>query len=145
MYLGQPWYVRGYYGAWDDCQIQSQDANPSADASCALLGQLLGSRLGVVSGEIRVPLIQQIVIGALAFPPIETFVFGDAGLTWSSTTNPTLTRGVPNDPTDRGIVTSAGVGARVNVLGLMVVEIDYVNGFQRDRGWHWQFNFSPGF
>ena len=39
------------------------------------------------------------------------------------------------DPLERGIMTSAGVGARVNVFGIMVVEIDYVNGFARDRGW----------
>jgi hypothetical protein len=98
-----------------------------------------------VSGEIRVPLIRQLVIGSIGFPPIETFVFGDAGLSWSRSTSPSLVRGVPSDPLERGIMTSAGVGARLNVLGLVVVEIDYVNGFQRDRGWHWQFNFSPGF
>ena len=143
MYLGQPWYVRGYYGAWEDCQRGTQEGGSSSD--CNLLGQLIGSRVGVVSAELRVPLIQQIVIGAISFPPIETFVFGDAGLTWTSSTTPTLTRGVPSDPSERGVMTSAGVGARVNVLGLMVVEIDYVNGFQRDRGWHWQFSFAPGF
>lgn len=145
MYLGQPWYVRGYYGAWEDCQVSAQQGAESADSNCALLQQLLGSRLGVVSGEIRVPLIRQLVIGSIGFPPIETFVFGDAGLSWSRSTSPSLVRGVPSDPLERGIMTSAGVGARLNVLGLVVVEIDYVNGFQRDRGWHWQFNFSPGF
>jgi hypothetical protein len=25
------------------------------------------------------------------------------------------------------------------------VEADYVNAFERDRGWHWQFSFQPGF
>ena len=23
--------------------------------------------------------------------------------------------------------------------------VNYVNAFERDRGWHWQFNFVPGF
>src|SRR5690606_35838588 len=50
MYLGQPWYVRGYYGVWSDCQNSGSSGDTQ---SCEVLQQLLGSRLGVVSGEIR--------------------------------------------------------------------------------------------
>jgi hypothetical protein len=49
------------------------------------------------------------------------------------------------DPT-RKPLTSAGVGLRVNVLGYVVLGIDYVKPFQRpQKGWYWQFSFYPGF
>jgi hypothetical protein len=42
-------------------------------------------------------------------------------------------------------VKSVGAGARVNLFGYAVVEIDYVKPLDRPRkGWIWQFNFSPG-
>jgi hypothetical protein len=91
-------------------------------------------------------LIRQLVVGSsLGLPPIEGFLFADGGVAWNKATDPTLTRGVPTTATDRGLMTSAGAGARVNLFGIMVVEIDYVNAFERDKGWHWQFNFVPGF
>ena len=46
---------------------------------------------------------------------------------------------------ERGVMTSTGVGARVNLFGYMVVEIDYVRAFGLDNGWQWQFNAIPGF
>ena len=42
-------------------------------------------------------------------------------------------------------MTSAGAGARVNLFGYMVVEIDYLRAFALDDGWRWAFNFLPGF
>jgi Tol biopolymer transport system component len=141
LFLGQPWYVRGYYGAWSECQ-QSQGQSPD----CLLLGQLFGSRINVASAELRFPLIRQLVVGtSMGFPPIEGFLFGDAGMAWRRETSPTFFRGVPDDPARRGLMTSAGVGARANLFGMVVVEIDYVNAFERERGWHWQFSFIPGF
>jgi len=141
LYLGQPWYVRGYYDTYSRCQ-QSQ----GRDADCRVLGQLFGSRLAVAGAEIRFPLIRQLVVGtSMGFPPIEGFLFADAGLAWSQATNPTFTTGVPASPGERGIMSSYGAGARINLFGMMVVEIDYVNPLASDRGWHWQFNFVPGF
>jgi hypothetical protein len=37
------------------------------------------------------------------------------------------------------------VGARVNLFGYMVLEIDYVRAFALDNGWQWQFSAIPGF
>ena len=42
-------------------------------------------------------------------------------------------------------MSSIGAGARVNVFGYAVVEVDYVKPLDRDKGWHWVFNFTPGF
>jgi hypothetical protein len=147
MYLGQPWYVRGYYNTYNEC---TQSQGRSAD--CAVLQQLFGSRLAVTSAELRFPLIRQLVVGtSMGFPPIEGFLFADAGMAWTQASTPTFIRGVPLQPEDplarprRGIMTSYGAGARVNLFGMMIVEIDYVNPVASDRGWHWQFGFVPGF
>ena len=41
---------------------------------------------------------------------------------------------------------SFGAAMRVNVLGFMVAEIDYVRPLDRPgRGWLWQFSLRPGF
>jgi hypothetical protein len=61
------------------------------------------------------------------------------------TTEPVFRRGIQEDPTQRGFLTSAGVGARVNLFGYFILEVDYVNAYQRERGWHWQFALQPGF
>jgi hypothetical protein len=37
------------------------------------------------------------------------------------------------------------VGARLNLFGYMVVELDYLRAFALDRGWSWQFNLLPGY
>jgi hypothetical protein len=46
---------------------------------------------------------------------------------------------------DRGILSSVGVGSRINVFGYLIVEVDFVRPLDRPRGWHWQFAFQPGF
>jgi Tol biopolymer transport system component len=140
-YLGQPWYVRGYYQAYDDC-TRAGGTGPS----CALLDQLLGSRVGVAKAELRFPLARQVTIGpGITFPPVEGFGFVDAGVAWGSGTRPVLTRGVPAGETERGIMSSAGVGARMNLFGYLVAEVDYLRAFALDRGWRWQLNLLPGF
>jgi hypothetical protein len=142
LYLGDPWYIRGYSNTYSEC-TQGEQINTN---DCEVLSNLFGSRIGLVNTEIRFPLIRQLVIGtSLGLPPIEGFLFGDAGIAWNSGTTPTAVRGVPADASERGILTSAGAGARVNLFGILILEVDYVNAFQRDRGWHWQFGFVPGF
>lgn len=139
-YLGQPWYVRGYNDVYSDC-LQAGQGNV-----CELLNNLLGSRMAVASAELRFPLFTQLVVGSsLGLPPIEGIIFGDAGIAWDKSTTPVFRRGVPLDTSERGIISSAGVGARVNLLGLLIFEVDYLRAFDRDDGWRWNFNFTPGF
>lgn len=141
-YLGYPWYLRGYYDVYGSC-LNSSGSN----ADCQLLNQLFGSRIGVASAEIRFPLIRQLVLGtSMAFPPVEGFGFFDAGVAWTGDASPRFQRGADGlGPDQRGILTSAGVGARINVFGYIIAEINYVNAFERRDGWRWQFNFQPGF
>jgi outer membrane protein assembly factor BamA len=102
----------------------------------------------VASAEVRFPLVRYLVLGTImAFPPVEGFGFVDAGMAWTGDASPRLQRG-PDRPRCRmseGILTSAGVGARINVFGYIIAEINYVNAFERENGWRWQFNFQPGF
>lgn len=140
-YLGQPWFVRGYYGVYNDCGRESGEG-----PSCDVLGQLFGSRVGVARAELRFPLFKQLVVGpGVGFPPVEGFGFFDAGVAWTNATRPTLTRGIPSNPLDRGVISSAGVGARVNLFGYMVAELDYLRAFALENGWRWQFNLLPGY
>jgi outer membrane protein assembly factor BamA len=137
-WLGYPYYMRGYYSAYSDCRDQSVDG-------CRLYSSMLGTRLAVVNAELRFPLIRALVIGPIGFPPIEGIAFYDAGVAWDRSTTPVFQRGTPLDPSERGILTSTGVGARVNLLGFAVLEVDYVKPLDSTRDWHWQFAFQPGF
>ncbi len=149
IYLGYPFLIRGY-GAGDlnnECQ-ESLRGGLTNHPSCRLFDQLIGSRIGVVNAEIRFPLVRALVLGfaPVGFPPIEGIAFADAGVAWNQEADPVLRRGIaPNPRLERPFVTSVGVGARINLFGYFVLEVDYVNPLDRPRGWHWQFGFQPGF
>lgn len=161
IYAGWPFLMRGYSrdNVGDACR-NDQNAGEEGSVECALYNsQLIGSRVAVGNVEVRLPVFRQILIGrSLALPPVEGFAFYDAGTAWGTAlfntadgsrvaikSDPTWEIGVPSDPTEHGIVTSAGVGARINLFGYVIIETVYVNGFQRDRGWHWEFALQPGF
>jgi outer membrane protein assembly factor BamA len=109
----------------------------------------------VANAELRFPLIRQVVVGGgLGLPPIEGIAFFDAGTAFGDVlaggdqvtqTRPNFQRGPAADPSDRGLFTSAGVGARMNLFGYAVLEGVYVNALDRPTGWHWQFSLQPGF
>jgi Tol biopolymer transport system component len=154
IYLGWPFLMRGY--AREDVAEQCAPTLPTGGAECDLYyDELAGSRVALANLELRVPLIRQLVVGnTLGLPPVEGFVFADAGTAWGKVLSPagqiietsfSFRRGIQDELSERGILTSAGAGARVNLFGYFVLEAVYVKGFERDRGWHWQFALQPGF
>jgi hypothetical protein len=146
IYLGQPQLMRGYdYNRLrQDCR--DQQATPETTGACEVFNQQFGSHVAVTNLELRFPLIGALVLGTgMGFPPIEGFAFFDAGVAWGIGTSPAFATGIQADEGDRGILSSYGVGARINLFGYAVVEIDYVNPVVGDRGWHWQFALQPGF
>ncbi|HEV2130614.1 MAG TPA: BamA/TamA family outer membrane protein, partial [Longimicrobiaceae bacterium] len=150
LFLGYPSLLRGYeYGSVADACVaglRQDNAVETEIPSCQVLDQLFGSRVAVASAELRFPLIRQIVFGGgFGLPPIEGFGFFDAGVSWTRDTDPVFARGLRPEEADRGIFTSIGVGARINLFGYLILEVDYVNPLDRERGWHWQFAAQPGF
>ena len=137
VFLGQQGLVRGY-------DVGSFDANECVEVdllSCDAFERTLGSRVGIVSAEIRFPLLGLFSRKSFYGPfPLEMAFFGDAGVAWNSTQKPRFAGG------NRDWVRSAGVALRANVLGYAIAEIDYVRPLDRSRrGWVWQFGLTPGF
>ena len=140
LFLGQGQLVRGY---------MSRSFN-DAETYGAFLDRLLGSRLALASAEVRLPLLGVPQLGLLSFPylPTELVFFADAGLAWGR--SPFF--GIGNVPTDEELagrdvceiqrcygttfseqkpVFSAGVSARVNLLGAIILEPYYALPFSR--------------
>jgi outer membrane protein assembly factor BamA len=138
LYLGYPHLVRGY----DIDTFDSRDCPGDFEDTCPIFDQLEGSRLAVVNAEIRFPLLGLLGGGSYYGPfPIEAALFADAGVAWTRNDKATFL----GDGT-REVVKSMGAALRVNVLGFLIFEVDYVRPLDRPRkSWLWQFNFTPGF
>jgi len=132
LFLGEETLMRGYsYG--------SLDANEGQTYL-----RLLGSRLAVVSAEIRIPVLGVPEYGLFNFPylPLTLSPFVDAGEAWTGTDGPTLST---NQATLRIPVVSAGLSARVNLLGYAVIEAYWAHPFQRPgKNWVYGIQLAPG-
>jgi Tol biopolymer transport system component len=136
LFIGYPNLVRGY----DVNSFDARECGVNPNASCPVFDQLLGSKILVGNAELRFRAITRSRHNLYGPLPLELVFFGDTGVAWTETENPTfLSNGT------RKFVSSVGTGARVNLFGYAVVEVDYVKPLARDIGWKWVFNFSPGF
>ena len=106
-----------------------------------MFDQLVGSRVAVASAELRFPLVGVFSRRSFYGPlPIEVAFFGDAGVAWVSGDKPRFVGGTRNG------VRSFGTALRFNLLGYLIGEFDFVKPVDRpEKGWTWQFNFTPGF
>jgi hypothetical protein len=153
--LGDPYqsgFVRGYSfnSIFEEPKCRQQGV--------CKVGRLYGTRMALGSAEIRLPLLGPEVLSLSSFEylPTDLVLFADAGVAWtnedftelsfsSSTVEqfgesaPTRTGTVPAEP-----VTSAGVSARVNVLGALVFEAFYARTFQRTKNWDFGVILRPG-
>lgn len=143
LYLGDPTLIRGY------------DANTFTTAECTGGGttaqtcpefqRLNGSRVAVANIELRIPLFGTPQFGLLSVPflPTEIAPFVDAGVAWTSSDSPELR--LDRNTAERVPVVSAGVTARLNLLGAAVVEIFWVQPYHRQGvGSYWGFQLLPG-
>lgn len=122
LFLGYGQYVRGY----------SAGSFPDDNAEfTAFQNRLLGTRLGLATVELRLPLLGVPQLGLVTFPylPTELVLFADAGMAWGTYTFVSsvsgLDRTVGSGFSDQRPVFSAGVSGRINVLGALVVEPYY--------------------
>ena len=138
LFIGYPSLVRGY-------DVNSFSARECGDVPgrCPIFEQLVGSRIGVASLELRLPLLGLFNRRNLYGPvPVELIGFSDWGVAWTAGEKAKFLGGGGT----RHIVKSYGGGARINVLGYAVVEIDAVKPVDRpQKGWSWVFSLSPGF
>ena len=155
-YLGYEWFIRGYdYGSFTPEECGASQVGGEGGV-CPVRNRLFGHKVAVLSGELRMPLLGVEQYGLLTFPfvPTELVAFADGGLAWDShLRNADGSLQMPDEPVlkfsrssnERIPVFTAGIGARFNVLGFMVLEAYYAYPFQRpDKGGHWGFHFAPG-
>ncbi|MGQ9801066.1 MAG: BamA/TamA family outer membrane protein [Candidatus Saccharicenans sp.] len=137
LFLGYETLVRGYdynsfiYSEFDENNPNAFDFN-----------RLLGTRMLVANFELRFPVFRVLGLGKGYYGvwPLEFLAFYDIGTAWYSSEKPTWFGG------SKKPVSSAGVGLRTNLFGVLVLGFDYVYPFDRPiKGWHWQFTITPGF
>jgi Tol biopolymer transport system component len=134
LFLGHQGLVRGYtLGSY----ASSACLGNIGIASCTAVEDFVGSRILVGNVEVRAPLLPFLRRGGSWPLPVEVALFGDAGLAW--------TREVPGIRSARP-ARSVGAALRVNVLGFLVGEVDYVRPFDRAAGGgRWELSIGPGF
>lgn len=155
VFLGYPYLIRGYsYGSVTDGCLAELSQQSGGGQDCRVYQALFGSRVAVGNVELRIPVIRNTLHGNVQLPPLEVFGFADAGAAWGklrnnngdvTTAHLQFVRGPGDSITDHGFLTSAGVGARLNLFGYLIAEADFVNALDRTNKWHWQFSFQPGF
>ena len=137
LFLGYPSLIRGY----DFNSFSANECQPKTpgDGTCPVFDQLIGSRLAVANLELRTPLLGPLgLIPSQGFIPVETALFYDAGMAWSSQPGATFK--------DRDPVKSYGASLRINLLGFAVGQISLVRPVDRPlKNWIWEFSLTPGF
>ena len=137
LFLGEESIMRGY-------GVGSFDQNECGQRSCPVFDRLLGSRLAVVSAEIRIPVFGVPEYGLINFPylPLTLSPFIDAGEAWNSQQAPTFST---NQANFRIPVVSTGISARINLLGYAVIEGYVAHPFQRPgKNWVYGIQLVPG-
>lgn len=142
LFLGYETWVRGYSSG----SFSSEEcAAGTRRGRCPAIDRLIGSRIGVLNAEVRVPLFgnEQYGLFNFQFLPTELLAFADAGVAWTENDPPEWT--FERDPDERAPVFSTGVGVRVNLFGYIVMQGYYAYPFQRpDKGAHFGFVIAPG-
>lgn len=143
MYVGQPSLIRGYSsGSFeaDECTRVPDDTG-----ACPEFDRLVGSKLGVVNAEVRLPLIGTERFGLIegGFLPTELAFFVDGGVAWTEGESPEFS--FETESIERIPVFSAGSSLRFNLFGRLVGEFYWAYPFQRpDAGGQFGFQLVPG-
>ena len=145
LFLGNEALVRGYSSdTFDGRECTITGPVGTGGGQCPEFDRLVGSKIGVASVELRLPLLGPQGFGVIPFNflPLEIAPFADAGFAWTEHDHGEFV--FNRNTTARVPVFSYGVTARVNLLGYAVFETYYAFPTHRKKGWHWGFNFVPG-
>ncbi len=143
LFVGQPYLIRGYDP--NSFDVSECEAAPGAPDDCPQFSRLAGSRIAAANVELRIPLFgtEQFGLIPLSFLPTEVSPFFDMGYAWNQGDD--LEFRFDRNTTDRVPVFSAGVSARVNILGYAVGEFYWARPFQRPgKNWVFGFQLQPG-
>lgn len=143
-YLAYPDVVRGYDGSQFAVSADCVNANLGNPDRC---NPVIGSSAVWSSIELRAPFYAG-GSGVVPIPPIEMFVFVDAGSTWfSGQTVEFAPQNQLNPLTQRGVIASSGVGARVNLFGAAILSWAFVKPhyFYTNQPAYVQFSFYAPF
>lgn len=138
LFLGYQTLVRGY-------DAYSLEPNECTTGDCIVYDRLLGSRLAVINAEIRLPLFGTDEFGLVDFTylPTELALFLDGGVAWTGDDPPVWK--LTEDSDERIPVFSAGIAARVNILGYIVGQFYLAWPFQRpEQTTEFGFVIAPG-
>ena len=143
-------FVRGYDFRTINYNVECGTGGASRQ-ECPVVDRLVGSRVAAASIEARIPLLAPAGLGIIPtnFLPIDIVPFADAGIAWAGNRRPDVRfvtdANALRNGTARVPVVSAGVSARINLLGFAVIETYYARPFQRpDRNWVLGFQLAPG-
>jgi outer membrane protein assembly factor BamA len=138
LYAGYPELVHGYgVGSFSP----NECGTTAAGASCAVIDNLIGSRLLIANLEARAPLVG-LFRGDIDYGrvPVEVAAFFDAGVAWTRDSLPSFAGGT------RQWVRSVGGAVRFNAFGLLILEVSAARPLDRpDRSWRWQVGIRQGF
>jgi hypothetical protein len=138
LYAGYPEFVHGYgVGSFSPAECPSAGGRPE----CAVFDRLIGSRMAIANFEVRAPL-RSLFTGQLEYGriPIDVAGFFDMGVAWVERDSPAFAGGT------RGVVKSAGAAVRINVFGLLPLEVSAAHPFDRvDKRVQWQIGIRQGF
>jgi Tol biopolymer transport system component len=144
-YIGRPDYIRGY----DRANFSYYDCTSAFGVSAQCNNQqLAGSRVAVGNVELRFPIIRRFDLGPVGLPPVDGHFFYDAGLAWNRGQSISFSKPANFDPskdTQRYALTSAGVGFRVNLFGIAILEWDYAHPYGVGRKPNWTFQLGAGY
>ena len=131
IFIGTPDLVRGHTsGSYQRNECTAQ----TSGAICIPLNRLVSQQLAIANFELRFPLLTpQMKFMPKGLPPIEGVAFFDAGLSWNQ--NSVVRWSVPDNDTApinyRAPVYAWGVGARMNLYGLLILRLDWAFPLQR--------------
>src|SRR5688500_2299321 len=117
---------------------------------CVELDRLVGTQVALGSAELRFPILTQQVFKGLPLgvPPIEGAVFYDIGLAWDENSIVRLRQetGDERDPRVRVPLHTVGGSLRMNLLGFVVLRLDYARPINRPGvGGLWTLSLGPTF
>lgn len=122
-WIGRTDFIRGYNR--DPVSTMGCSGLPSDNGTGCNGTETIGSRVAFANAELRFPLLR-FMNSSLPIPLVDGLFFYDAGVAWSKVQTVSWDRPANYDvATQRAVLKSWGVGARINVFGIAILRYDW--------------------